>query len=42
MRYQQLDLQSLIELLAEETQLYTRAFTWGQAIEAAGIRPPSR
>jgi|RhiMetdeSRZDD1v2_1073273.scaffolds.fasta_scaffold18748_6 hypothetical protein len=35
MRYQQLDLQSLIELLAEETQLYTRAFIGGQTIEAA-------
>lgn len=34
MRYQQLDLQSLIELLAEETQLYSRAFISDQTTDA--------
>jgi hypothetical protein len=28
-RYQQLDLQSLLDLLAEETEKYTKAFTSG-------------
>ena len=33
--YQQLDLQALIDLLAEETQKYTRAFISGNQAETA-------
>lgn len=33
--YQQLDLQSLLDLLTEETQKYTKAFTGGDLIGTA-------
>ena len=36
--YQQLDLQSLLDLLAEETEKYTKAFTNGDLTETAYYR----
>ena len=36
--YQQLDLQSLLDLLAEETKNYTKAFTGGDLTETAKSR----
>ncbi|OQP51974.1 hypothetical protein A4H97_25480 [Niastella yeongjuensis] len=36
--YQQLDLQSLLDLLAEETEKYTKAFIRGDSTETAYYR----
>jgi hypothetical protein len=36
--YQQLDLQSLLDLLAEETEKYTKAFTSGNSAETTNSR----
>jgi hypothetical protein len=36
--YQQLDLQSLLDLLAEETEKYTKAFTRGDSVETTNSR----